>query len=122
MKAVKILALVALVAAPALSFAQSNQPVTRAQVRAELVQLQQAGYNPASDETQYPSNIQAALERIEAKQAAQTAQTAHAASADSSYGGVAQVSSAAGSRRHAAASAPQSQDDIPGLGPIYAHS
>lgn len=119
MKAIKILALAALAAAPALSFAQSNQPVTRAQVRAELVQLQQAGYNPASDETQYPSNIQAALERIEAKQAAQTAQ---AASANSSYGGVAQVSSAAGSRRHAAASAPQSQDDIPGLGPIYAHS
>jgi hypothetical protein len=34
-------------AAPALSFAQAEQqPVTRAQVRAELVQLEKAGYRP----------------------------------------------------------------------------
>ena len=40
MKLVQSLIVAALIAAPAVSFAQSNQPVTRAQVRAELVQLQ----------------------------------------------------------------------------------
>ncbi len=66
MKALKLLALAALAAAPVVSFAQSNEPVTRAQVRAELVQLQKA---------------------------------------------------------HRAANAQRAaQDDVPGLGPIYAHS
>jgi hypothetical protein len=40
-------ALASALAAPAVSFAQSNGPVTRAQVRAELVQLEQAGWRPA---------------------------------------------------------------------------
>ncbi|WP_028204360.1 DUF4148 domain-containing protein [Paraburkholderia nodosa] len=118
MKALKLLALAALAAAPVLSFAQSNEPVTRAQVRAELVQLQKAGYNPAADETQYPSNIQAALARVEATQVAQQ-------SASSSYGGVADGSSDASAPRvphRAAKAARAAQDDIPGLGPIYAHS
>lgn len=44
------------------SFAQSfdnQQPKTRAQVRQELVELEQAGYNP-NDWIDYPENIQAA--------------------------------------------------------------
>jgi len=57
----------AALAAPVAVFAQSNQPVTRAQVRAELVQLEQAGYRPGEDHTTYPAQIQAA----EAKVAAQ---------------------------------------------------
>jgi len=116
MKALKLLALAALAAAPVLSFAQSNEPVTRAEVRAELVQLQQAGYNPSADETQYPSNIQAALARVEAKQAA---------SVSTSYGGVVSTTSASasGSHHHRDTTAARStQDDVPGLGPIYAHS
>jgi uncharacterized membrane protein len=36
----------AALAAPVAVFAQSNQPVTRAQVRAELVQLEKTGYHP----------------------------------------------------------------------------
>ncbi|QGZ59174.1 DUF4148 domain-containing protein [Paraburkholderia acidiphila] len=115
MKALKLLALAALAAAPVLSFAQSNEPVTRAQVRAELVQLQKAGYNPAADETQYPNNIQAALSRVEASQVAQQA-------ASSSYGGVAGGSSAAGAPHRDTSAARAPQDDVPGLGPIYAHS
>ncbi|WP_432779092.1 DUF4148 domain-containing protein [Burkholderia gladioli pv. alliicola] len=66
MKLAHVLALAALATAPVLSFAQtSQQGLTRAQVRAELVQLEQAGYNPASDHTQYPANIQAALSHID---------------------------------------------------------
>jgi hypothetical protein len=52
-----------LLAAPVVSFAQasqSNQSLTRAQVRAELVQLENAGYDPLNDRQDYPRNIQAA--------------------------------------------------------------
>jgi uncharacterized membrane protein len=38
----------AALAAPVAVFAQSNAPLTRAQVRAELVQLEKAGYKPGS--------------------------------------------------------------------------
>ena len=56
----------ALLAAPVASFAQqSNAPTTRAQVRAELVQLEKAGYNPAKrDNATYPTDIQAAEARV----------------------------------------------------------
>lgn len=65
---IKAVALAALVAAPIVSFAQSNQqPLTRAQVRAELVQLEKAGYNP-NDWMNYPENIQAAQAKIAAAQ------------------------------------------------------
>ena len=48
--------------APVVSFAQqSNGPVTREQVRAELVELARAGYNPANANTvDFPTNIQTA--------------------------------------------------------------
>jgi hypothetical protein len=104
MKLVKSLIVAAVVAVPALSFAQSNQPVTRAQVRQELIELQQAGYNPAADETQYPRNIQQAEARVSAQHGAAAA----------AYGGATAGTSDSGG--HAAAA------EIPGLGPIYAHS
>ena len=51
------------------SFAQeSNQPVTRAEVRQQLIQLEQAGYNPAARDPYYPSDIQAAEARVNAQQ------------------------------------------------------
>jgi hypothetical protein len=73
-------------AAPTAVFAQANQPVTRAQVRAELVQIEKAaGYNPShGEDPNYPADIQAA----EAKVAAQNAATG--------FGGVASGSSDAG--------------------------
>jgi hypothetical protein len=77
------IALVSAMAAPAVSFAQSSEPVTRAQVRADLVQVENAGYRVGDgDQTSYPVGIQAA----EAKVAAQNGAT-------SSYGGVASGSS-----------------------------
>lgn len=52
-------------AAPALSFAQSvDQPVTRAQVRADLVQFEMAGYRPVASDAQYPADIQAAEAKV----------------------------------------------------------
>jgi hypothetical protein len=67
MKLVQSLIVAALVAVPVVSFAQSSQPLTRAQVRAELVQLEKAGYNPAGDYTNYPQNIEAAEARVNAQ-------------------------------------------------------
>jgi hypothetical protein len=82
-------AVATLLAAPVASFAQSNQPVTRAQVRAELIQLEKAGYNPAADRVDYPADIQAAQQRVAAQ--AQVAQTD-----TSGYGAQTVGSSAAG--------------------------
>ncbi|HEX7932265.1 MAG TPA: DUF4148 domain-containing protein [Paraburkholderia sp.] len=80
----------ALITAPLAAFAQSNQPVTRAQVRAELVQLEKAGYNPSTaNSDDYPENIQAAEARIAAEN--RTAQS-------TGYGSATDGSSNAGSR------------------------
>jgi len=88
----KTVAIAAVLAVPVVSFAQSNQPVTRAQVRAELIQLEQAGYRPGSgSEAHYPEELQAAQARINAQ------------NATSGYGGVANGASQAGGPRVSAA-------------------
>lgn len=70
-------------AAPVLSFAQSNAPLTRAEVRADLVRVEQAGYSPSvGDDADYPASIQAAEAKVAAQTAAQTTQ--------SGYGGMPQ--------------------------------
>jgi hypothetical protein len=70
---------------PVASFAQSNAPVTRAQVRAELTQLEKAGYRVGDgDNVHYPDAIQAAEARVAA------------ANGNSGYGGVANGTSQAG--------------------------
>lgn len=64
-KLISAVVVAAVLAAPAVSFAQSSeQGLTRAQVRAELVELEHAGYNPASDHVNYPENLQAAEARV----------------------------------------------------------
>jgi hypothetical protein len=76
-------------AAPVASFAQSNQPVTRAQVRAELVQLEKAGYQPGHADPHYPADVQAAQARVDA-------QNGTAQSAASGFGGGVSGSSQSG--------------------------
>ena|ERR1700761_6933972 len=82
----KAVAIAAVLAAPVVSFAQSSQqPVTRAEVRNQLIQLEQAGYSPAtSNDSDYPANIQAAQRRVEA-QGPVVAQT-HPVADTSGYG------------------------------------
>ncbi|MGF6613094.1 hypothetical protein OKW45_008082 [Paraburkholderia sp. WSM4175] len=93
----------AVLAAPVVSFAQSNAPVTRAQVRAELVQLEKAGYHPSDgDRTTYPADIQAAEARVAAQNGAA-----------SGYGGGVSGSSASGAP---AVARPASND---GMKPVY---
>lgn len=86
-------------AAPVASFAQSNQPVTRAQVRAELIQLEKAGYQPGRDDPHYPADIQAAQARVDA-------QNGTAQAAQSGFGGV--MSGASQSGRPELAKGPRS--------------
>jgi hypothetical protein len=65
--------------APVLSFAQTNGPLTRAEVRSDLISVEQAGYNPSlGSDPHYPADIEAA----EAKIAASNGQ------AKQGYGGV----------------------------------
>src|SRR5258708_28136846 len=67
MKLVQSLIVAAVFAVPAVSsFAQSNAPVTRAEVKAELVQLEKAGYQPGRDDPNYPADIQAAEAKVAA--------------------------------------------------------
>jgi Domain of unknown function (DUF4148) len=84
-------------AAPVAVFAQSNQPVTRAQVRSELVQLEKAGYRPGLASPYYPEDIQAAEARV--------------AQQNDAVGGVAAGSSASGGARTVA--------PTPGPGSVY---
>lgn len=59
---IKTVAVAAALVAPVVTFAQSSQPVTRAQVQADLARVVAAGYNP-HDWMHYPDNIQAAEAR-----------------------------------------------------------
>jgi hypothetical protein len=102
MKLVQSLIIAAVVAIPAVSFAQSNASLTRADVRAQLVQLEKAGYNPASDQTQYPQNIQAAQARVDAANGVPAR----------SYGSSTSGTSTTGLRA--------AQSDVIGLDPTYA--
>lgn len=55
----------AALAIPAVSFAQSSDSLTRAQVRADMTQVEQAGYNPARmNPRTYTADIQAAQARV----------------------------------------------------------
>ncbi|MDR5837488.1 DUF4148 domain-containing protein [Caballeronia sp. LZ034LL] len=88
-KLIGIAAVALAFAAPVASFAQSNQPVTRAEVRAQIVQLEKAGYNPGVvNDTTYPADIQAAEARVAAQNGA----------AQGAYGGVADGGSQSGAR------------------------
>ncbi|MBN3762578.1 DUF4148 domain-containing protein [Burkholderia sp. Ac-20365] len=90
----QFLIVAAVVSAPLAAFAQNNQPVTRAQVREELVQLHNAGYSPLDDRNSYPTHIQAAEARLAAQQSG-------ASSNETGYGGAANGVSQAGVRADA---------------------
>ncbi|QBR03741.1 DUF4148 domain-containing protein [Paraburkholderia pallida] len=55
----------AALASPGISFAQNNAPITRAETRADLIRVEQAGYNPSiANDVNYPADIQAAEAKI----------------------------------------------------------
>ncbi|SAK71872.1 membrane protein [Caballeronia fortuita] len=83
---VPAIAIAAALAAPGFAQAREDGPVTRAQVHAELVQFERAGYEPTADQTTYPNGIQAAEARVAAQQNVSNA----------SFGGVSEGASASG--------------------------
>ncbi|AOK05866.1 DUF4148 domain-containing protein [Burkholderia sp. AU19243] len=88
-----LVAVSAAVAAPAFAV---ETVVTRAQVHAELVQLQQAGYVPGrANDPHYPDDLQAALARIRTTGAVAT----DTATSTAGYGNDAAAATQSGSRR-----------------------
>jgi hypothetical protein len=87
------LAIAAAIAFPVAGYAQeSSSTVTRAQVRAELVQLQSVGYWPGrANDPHYPADIQAAEAAVASQKGAES-------NVNSSVGGVSSGSSASGKR------------------------
>ncbi|BCF92851.1 MULTISPECIES: DUF4148 domain-containing protein [Paraburkholderia] len=88
---IKAVAVFFVVATPAASFAQANQsPVTRAEVRAELIQAEKSGYSPLAW-ADYPyGEIQAAEFRASRKAtAADTSGYGPASSGTSQSGDIA---------------------------------
>ncbi|MDE1182344.1 DUF4148 domain-containing protein [Paraburkholderia sp.] len=85
-------------AIPMLASAQTDSgadPVTRAEVRADLARLEQAGYQSRATEANYPADIQAAEAKVAANQIASASTQAPGVG---SVGGVAPGSTESGSR------------------------
>ncbi|HHX4055940.1 MAG: DUF4148 domain-containing protein [Burkholderia contaminans] len=114
MKAARILAVAVLAVAPALSFADTGHGLTRADVRADLVRLEKAGYNPASSEANYPNDIAAAESAVAAQQVARSDQNGPSKSQGDN---VADASTPAGHR-----DASQSRSARNAADDLYAHS
>jgi hypothetical protein len=79
-------------AAPVFAVAQTsaqanNGPLTRAEVRADLVRVEQAGYRPALNDIHYPSDIQAAEAKVAASNDALARNSVGGANASSDAGG-----------------------------------
>ncbi|BCQ23379.1 DUF4148 domain-containing protein [Caballeronia sp. NK8] len=77
---VNVVIAAAVVSSPLASFAQSSAPVSRAEVRAELVQLEKAGYSPAAEDASYPAKLQAAEARVDDVRPAQAQAEGYGAS------------------------------------------
>lgn len=68
---VQSIVIAAALTAPVAVFAQSNAPVTRAQVNAQLVQFQQAGgLRSAGDDPYYPNDAQMTQARADSQNGA----------------------------------------------------
>ncbi|WP_322102662.1 DUF4148 domain-containing protein [Paraburkholderia sp. J41] len=118
MKTIKqIAAVTALIATPLVAFAQTEMPVntgndslTRAQVKQDQRQVEQAGYNPSvGDQASYPREAQAAEARVGAEQVQQAQ--------GGGYGGVMPGTSASGAADMP--SQPAHTANAPGVKPVY---
>lgn len=89
MKKLALLALtLSALVSSSVTFAQpASSPITRAQVRADLIRIEQAGYNPsANDDSTYPADIQAAEAKVAIHDAEQQAATPQQQKNDSGMG------------------------------------
>jgi hypothetical protein len=83
MKSLINLAFAVALIAPVLAHAAA--PLTRAQVRAELIELEEAGYNPI-DDNHYPQNVKHAETIVAQQNATSTAYGSDTAGASQSSG------------------------------------
>lgn len=86
----------------AVSVPSSQAPVTRAQVKQQLQELEAVGYQPVNRGINYPNDIQSAEQRVEAEQLAQAPAPTNAADAtmhsEGSNGGSVSMSGSPSSR------------------------
>jgi ABC-type sugar transport system substrate-binding protein len=88
-------------AAPAIALAQGNNaPVTRAEVRAQLTQLEKAGYSPATNDNYYPQGLQEAQQRVDASNGTATRAYGPSTSGTSASGLHVPVAPASGDAQH----------------------
>jgi hypothetical protein len=95
----KVLPVVGALVIPVIPFAQTAAPVTRAEVRAQLVELESVGYRPASRDLYYPAAIQAAEARVAQVNSAGDSSTA-------GVGGTTEPTSQSGSGRSSIGAVP----------------
>jgi hypothetical protein len=101
MKSFAMMLATAALSLPLAAFAQTDSPLTRAQVRADLQQLERAGYAPSKGEDPYyPQDIQAAEARVSARSGA------------TSYGGVPSGATQSGSRVITRAASPEEMKQL----------
>ncbi|KND59938.1 hypothetical protein BVER_04729c [Candidatus Burkholderia verschuerenii] len=77
------IAIVALLVTPIASYADTGNDVSRAQVKAELVRIEQAGYRPTAEQADYPAALQAAETRVTSRRVAMIQATDYGSSTDS---------------------------------------
>lgn len=68
---------------PAFAYAQDADTVSRPAVKADLLQMEQSGYNVEGDHTTYPAQTQAAEQRAQANSG--VAATSYGSPTDGSY-------------------------------------
>ncbi|WP_175694395.1 DUF4148 domain-containing protein [Burkholderia ambifaria] len=118
MKVARILAVAVLASIPALSFADTGHGLTRADVRADLVRLEKAGYSPASGEANYPDDIAAAENAVAAQQVARSDQNGPSKSQGDNV-----AAASVPAARYAAADTGAARDGRSGAADgLYAHS
>ncbi|CAG9253275.1 conserved exported hypothetical protein [Burkholderia diffusa] len=119
MKAARILAVAVLASIPALSFADTGHGLTRADVRADLIRLEKAGYNPAGSDARYPDDIAAAQNVVAAaQQVARSDQNGPSKSQDDNVA----AASAPAAARYAAADHRAARNARTDADDLYAHS
>lgn len=80
---VPAIVLAAALGAPAFAYAQDADSVSRASVKADLVRMEQSGYNVEGDHATYPAQSQAAEQRVQANSG--VVATSYGSPTDSSY-------------------------------------
>jgi len=80
---VPVIVLASALGVPAFAYAQDADTVSRPAVKADLLQMEQSGYNVEGDHTTYPAQTQAAEQRVEANRGVTA--TSYGSPTDGSY-------------------------------------